>query len=342
MLYRRGEYWYTRFTANKVKVNQSTKTKVREEAERFEARLRNQIWNQKQLGIQPQRLWEEAATSWIQTKQHKRSLDWDLQKLEWLESHFNGLPLSQITISLIETTLDKRDMGNATRNRWYAVIRGVLKRAKRLGWIDALPEIDTREEPPTTPQFLTHEQAGALMTALDTPRRQHLYDMVKFSLATGIREGNVTALTWDRVNPLHKFMFIRAEGYKGKRTLRVPLNSVAIDVLQSRAGIHPRYVFTYRGKPVRKANRDGFQSAISEAGVPWLRWHDLRHTWASWHVMAGTPLAVLKELGGWADLKMVMRYAHLSPDFAEGYAENVVQKVLHYQTPEAPKEAVNS
>ncbi|WP_215852633.1 tyrosine-type recombinase/integrase [Acidithiobacillus ferrooxidans] len=45
-----------------------------------------------------------------------------------------------------------------------------------------------------------------------------------------------------------------------------------------------------------------------------MTWHGLRHTWASWHVQAGTPLAVLKGLGGWASLEMVQRYAHLSPD----------------------------
>jgi len=41
---------------------------------------------------------------------------------------------------------------------------------------------------------------------------------------------------------------------------------------------------------------------------------DLRHTWASWHVQAGTPLNVLQELGGWSDYSMVPRYAHLSPE----------------------------
>jgi len=45
-----------------------------------------------------------------------------------------------------------------------------------------------------------------------------------------------------------------------------------------------------------------------------FRRHDLRHTWASWHVQPGTPLQVLKELGGWETLKMVQRYAHLSAD----------------------------
>ena len=54
-----------------------------------------------------------------------------------------------------------------------------------------------------------------------------------------------------------------------------------------------------------------------------FRWHDLRHTWASWHVQAGTPLNVLKKLGGWASLDMVLRYAHLGADHLAEHAEPI-------------------
>ena len=54
-------------------------------------------------------------------------------------------------------------------------------------------------------------------------------------------------------------------------------------------------------------------AALKAAGLPeGFRWHDLRHTWASWHAQDGTPLHVLQELGGWASAEMVQRYAHLS------------------------------
>ena len=51
-------------------------------------------------------------------------------------------------------------------------------------------------------------------------------------------------------------------------------------------------------------------------------WHGLRHTWAAWHVMSGTPLEVIQKLGGWADLKMVQQYAHLAPEYLASYANN--------------------
>jgi len=54
-----------------------------------------------------------------------------------------------------------------------------------------------------------------------------------------------------------------------------------------------------------------------------LRFHDLRHPWASWHVQAGTPLFVLTELGGWETLEMVKKYAHLNAGHLAEYANNV-------------------
>lgn len=70
-------------------------------------------------------------------------------------------------------------------------------------------------------------------------------------------------------------------------------------------------------------NTKAWQAALRRAGIVDFRWHDLRHTWASWHVQNGTPVYVLKELGGWADMDMVQKYAHLSPNHLSEYVERV-------------------
>lgn len=80
-------------------------------------------------------------------------------------------------------------------------------------------------------------------------------------------------------------------------------------------------MFPWRGKPVSEI-KSAWKTAVTKSGIPHVRWHDMRHTWASWHVMSGTPIEVLQKLGGWADLKMVLRYAHLAPDHLASYANN--------------------
>ena len=81
-------------------------------------------------------------------------------------------------------------------------------------------------------------------------------------------------------------------------------------------------MFTYKDKPVAKAGTLAWRKALKRAGIEHFRWHDLRHTWASWHVQNGTPLHILKELGGWASYEMVQRYAHLAPEHFAKFAGN--------------------
>lgn len=59
------------------------------------------------------------------------------------------------------------------------------------------------------------------------------------------------------------------------------------------------------------------------AGITEFRFHDLRHTWASWLVQVGVPLSALQEMGGWESIEMVRRYAHLSPNHLTEYARKI-------------------
>ena len=62
---------------------------------------------------------------------------------------------------------------------------------------------------------------------------------------------------------------------------------------------------------------------MDAANLAPMTFHDLRHTWASWHAQANTPPDVLRELGGWSNMRSVQRYAHLSPGHLADWAENI-------------------
>jgi len=96
------------------------------------------------------------------------------------------------------------------------------------------------------------------------------------------------------------------------------------EVLRRRWGQHPEFVFTYAGHPIKRWDILTWQRACKKAGIADFRWHDLRHTWASWHVQAGTSLQTLMELGGWSSYEMVLRYAHLAGEHLHSAAANVV------------------
>jgi integrase len=93
-------------------------------------------------------------------------------------------------------------------------------------------------------------------------------------------------------------------------------------------------VFTFKGKPIEQVSTAAWYKALGRAGIENFRWHDLRHTWASWHVQGGTPLNVLQELGGWASYSMVQRYAHFAADHLAPWADRLANRGTNPSQPQ--------
>jgi len=115
--------------------------------------------------------------------------------------------------------------------------------------------------------------------------------------------------------------------------------STALDVVRRQLGKHPVRVFTYAGKPLARVSTHAWEKALKRAGIENFRWHDLRHTWASWHRRAGTPTHELQRLGSWRTARMVERYAHLAPDDLAQAAVRIdpLLGVYDFATPEKEK-----
>jgi integrase len=128
-------------------------------------------------------------------------------------------------------------------------------------------------------------------------------------------------MEWSQVDLERRAAWIHPDQSKTGRPIGIPLNREAIVLLRGELGKHSKYVFTYKGTPVKRCNTKVWRRALQVSGIENFRWHDLRHTWASWHVQKGTPMHVLQELGGWSDIRMVQRYAHLAPEHLSPYAE---------------------
>ena len=142
-------------------------------------------------------------------------------------------------------------------------------------------------------------------------------------MATGLRASNVTGLQWQDVDMNKCHAWIHPDQAKTKKAISVPLNSNAMSVLKSCIGKHPHSVFTYKDNPIEQCNTKAWRNALKRAGIANFRWHDLRHTWASWHVQNGTSLQELQLLGGWSSFEMVLRYAHLSSDHLRNAADRI-------------------
>ncbi|HWU99246.1 MAG TPA: site-specific integrase, partial [Oxalicibacterium sp.] len=211
-------------------------------------------------------------------------------------------------------------VSNATVNRRLQVVSRILRKARdEWEWIDVVPKVPVLSEPLERVRFLTDVEAQCLLCELP----KHLATMVDFTLQTGLRMSNVTGLRWDRIDLVRRRLWVVADEAKGRRGIHVPLNDRAVEILRQERMRHPTHVFTYLGKPVLRPNQRAWRLALKRAGIEDFHWHDLRHTWATWHVQNGTPLHVLQKLGGWRSIDMVLRYAHLSDEHLAGFAGNV-------------------
>lgn len=265
----------------------------------------------------------EAAVRWINESKHKRSLDSDIDHLRWLDPYLKNTPLTKIDRTRIEEIANIKaatGVTDARVNRLLALIRAILNKAvNQWDWLDNAPKVILRKENNHRTRWLTQKAAQILLNNLPP----HYAKMALFTLATGLRKSNVLKLKWEDIELVKRHAWIHADQAKGNKAIAIPLNDDAMQILRQCKGEHPSYVFTYRKKPIQNICNKVWKKALSRAGIDNFRWHDLRHTWASWHVQNGTNLQELQLLGGWSSFSMVLRYAHLSSEHLQEAASRI-------------------
>lgn len=317
------------------RVQVSARTRDKRQAEELAAKMYAEAWRVEQLGDKQRRTWPEAVARWLAERPAKRSIGKDTANLRWLNPLFGAKYLDAITADAIRDAAnarasepsDKREKGDKTKltsaatvNRMLALIRSILRAAVEWEWLDRAPVVKMRPEKAERMRWLTRAEADRLLDALP----DHLKALARFTLATGLREQNVLRLEWSQVDLDRRVAWVHADQAKGGASFAVPLNADAVVCLRGQIGVHARWCFIGPNDgPIVRANNHGWRTAIKTADVAPLRWHDLRHTWASWHMQAGTPAEVLMKLGGWKSLAMVMRYSHLSPGHLAAYADAI-------------------
>lgn len=336
-IYKRGKTWWIRFTDPTGRlVRCSAQTCSEPEAQEFHDRLKADSWRKAVLGDKPARTWGEATVRWSKETTHKKDHDRDLLKILWLDQFIGTLYLHDINEDHIQEIIDtKRDDGakSSTINRHLALIRSIFRAAHmRWRWIDGMPYIPKFKETEGRERYLTRAQADRLHAALPVKYQNPM----AFSLATGLRQSPVLKARWEEIDLKRRVMTIVGIKMKNGRPLQIPLNEDAMAVLKACEGRHETYVFTHKGEPFFSIESRPWGKALTKAELTDFRWHDLRHTWASWHVQNGTTLVQLMALGGWKSFVMVQRYAHFNTQHLVEPAKNVERAQEDTPPPSTP------
>ncbi len=261
-------------------------------------------------------------------KKRKRSWKDDYQRMQfWLEE-FALIPPHKITTTAIEDKLEvarrERHWSPATLNRYRSVINCIFGVAHFEGLIRSKPGIQFVTEKSKMTRYLRKSDARKLLGCLQVTDPM-LAAMVQFSLATGLRQGNVVRLRWDWIDLEGRMVSIPADEAKSGVQLDLPMNDSAVSAVyhaQALVGDGDLVFPGADGKPKDDCATTVWRQALKDVGINRFRWHDLRHTWATWHAQGGTPLAVIMKLGGWSSYSSVLRYAKYLPETTQQYAHN--------------------
>ena len=219
--------------------------------------------------------------------------------------------------------LKRTGLKSPTIRRYLATLSSLLSFAERSGWLAHNPvtQFDKRSLPEALPRtrFLSQAEYRRLLASAEP----HLRPLIEMAVETGMRLEELLGLRWEQVHLDRRE--VRLVVTKSNRPRVIPLSdrAVAVIVASPRIAQSP-YVFTNPQTGRRYRNlRHAFSKACSRAGITDFRWHDLRHTFASWHVQSGTDLYRLSRMLGHSTLQMSARYAHLATEHLHEAVRNM-------------------
>lgn len=355
-LVKRGAVWHIRGTVAGQRVQETTGTADRADAEERLAVRSTEIWKRRYLGERETVTFAEAALSYIE---HKNPAANDRRLIERLLDHFcpgwqapnpnsarytRAADINQLALDRAIAAVVGSQAAPATKLRNVITpLTAILSHAARRGWCER-PTFERPKQPKGKTRWLTPAEAEALLAAAG----KHLRPLLLFLLGTGARMAEAIELDWRDVDLAAAKAVFRVTKTGRERAAKLPTAVVA--ALTAMPGRDGRVFRRPDGKPYANKERRGggqikkaFGGACRRAGLgamvagrkrdangnpqarfkPNLTPHDLRHTWASWlYALTRDPMLVMVE-GGWMGLGLVQRYAHLMPSHMIGEISRV-------------------
>jgi integrase len=261
---------------------------------------------------------------------------------KWLKPAFGDIPLRQIDVVKIESLalrIQKAGKSAGTVVRILGIVSLIWNRAADrdiLAGDNPCRRVKKPKQDNQRMRFITEEEARALLEAL-AMRSIDVHDEALLSLFSGLRAGEIHALTWADVDFANGVLFIRDPKSKRNRHAHITGEVRAMLERRHKGQAKSEFVFPADGCKLRKWVPDTFERTVNDLGFnenvadrrQRVVFHSLRHTFASWLVMRGVPLYTVGQLMGHSSIVMTQRYSHLAPDLLRNAAmslENALEK----------------
>lgn len=271
----------------------------------------------------------------------ERSFNLQLAQLVWWREQLGARTLANLSPAHIVECRDRLASGNirgnkmrsaGTVNRYLAALSHALSVATReWGWLESSPtrHVSKLKEPTGRVRFLSDDERARLLRACTESRNAYLYPAVVVAISTGVRQGELLGLKWEDVDFRRGVIVL----YRTKNNERraVPLVGHALKVMRELAApddMGGNFVFEGQNRGERASIRTAWENALYRAKIENFRFHDLRHSTASYLAMNGASLAEIAEVLGHKTLQMVKRYAHLSDQHTARVVASMTDKIF--------------
>ena len=264
--------------------------------------------------------------------------------IEWWKNQLGDYKLKDLTPSLIAGIRDKliREVSDrtgklrsgATVNRYLGLLSHACTTAiKEWQWMAVNPviQISKPKESQGRTRFLSDDERVRLLVACGSSESIHLFPIVTLALSTGMRRGEILGLSWENIDfQNRRITLLRTKN--GERRV-VPLVGKAYELIKNLyLKLEPEgrdLVFPSPNNPKQPISmRTSWNTAVRKAKIKDFRFHDLRHSTASYLAMNGASLLEIADILGHKTLQMVKRYSHLSEDHKADVLERMNKKVF--------------
>lgn len=263
------------------------------------------------------------------------------QHLLWWKDKIGAYSLADVTPALVvqcrndllaTTTRRGTKMANATVVRYMASLSHAFSLAvKDWQWVDDSPlrKVSKPKEPRGRERFLSDSERAALLQACKASSSRYLYTVVVLALSTGMRRGEIMSLRWPQVDlPRGRILLYET---KNDTSRAVPLTGLALTLMSDLAKVRridTDLVFSGEtgAQPVDLTKP--WTTALSRAGLANFRFHDLRHSAASYLAMNGATTIEIAAVLGHKTLQMVKRYSHLANSHTNSVVTSMNEKIF--------------
>lgn len=326
-LYKRGEVYYIYFSfiknGERIRFRESSGTNVASEAEKYALKRYQQLCEAKESGVKEININSAFALFWQEVGQYHSNSKDTFNKLNYIIKYFpEDKIISKINDFDISSFINKKrtEAKNATINRYLSLLSAVFSLCKRKKY--NTPDISLAEyklkEPAENIKYL--KDWDTAQKIIDKAA-DHLKPIIYTAIMTGLRRGNLLGLKWENIDFDRGVICVKVKDRtkQGGKNLSIPISNGLKTILIGQAKTS-EYVFLYKDKPIKDIKKSWHNIFYDKDGnlrdksLPYVNFHTLRHTSATWILKNTQNIKITKEILGHSSIVTTTKYAHVLDD----------------------------